>query len=157
MKRHALLLLLWLWPAGLLAQNMRVTVVNRAGTETGFSRHIPGTSNSDSSGSAYCASGNCSANISSQSTYSDPHEESTSVNGSQLVLLLPDGRKAVIACDYKRTIHSVTGLRDCRVPPIDQIDAAFSGNKVKLSWSVSLDGKKKETETYKMVSVIAAP
>jgi hypothetical protein len=40
------------------------------------------------------------------------------------------------------------------VPLVDAIQADFHGDKAKLEWNVSLDGKKKESETYKIVAIL---
>ena len=44
--------------------------------------------------------------------------------------------------------------RDCRVPLLDNIQAEFKGDKAKLEWVVSLDGKKTQSETYKILAVM---
>jgi hypothetical protein len=36
----------------------------------------------------------------------------------------------------------------------DDIQAEFDGNKAKLRWLVSIDGKKFESETYKILAVL---
>jgi hypothetical protein len=33
----------------------------------------------------------------------------------------------------------------------------FDGDKAKLKWPVSLDGKKNESETYKILAVVSKP
>jgi hypothetical protein len=38
---------------------------------------------------------------------------------------------------------------------VDTIFAEFSGNKAKLRWPVSLDGTKMESESYKIVAILA--
>jgi hypothetical protein len=40
---------------------------------------------------------------------------------------------------------------------VDEFQAEFHGGSAKLSWNVSLDGKKSESETYKILAVVAAP
>ena len=47
--------------------------------------------------------------------------------------------------------------RDCRAPLVDAIQADFHGDKAKLEWNVSLDGKKMEAETYKIIAVLDKP
>jgi hypothetical protein len=39
------------------------------------------------------------------------------------------------------------------MPLVDNIQAEFKGNDAKLKWPVSLDGKKLESETYKILAV----
>lgn len=66
------------------------------------------------------------------------------------MLLLPDGRIAVVACLDKGVLMP----RDCRVPIIDNIQAEFDGDRAKLLWPVSLDGRKAQSETYKVVAIM---
>jgi hypothetical protein len=40
---------------------------------------------------------------------------------------------------------------------VDNIQAEFKGYKVKLKWVVSLDGKKMQSETYKVLAVMDIP
>jgi hypothetical protein len=39
---------------------------------------------------------------------------------------------------------------------VDSFDADFNGDKAKLMWPVSLDGRKTATETYKIIAVSKA-
>jgi hypothetical protein len=47
--------------------------------------------------------------------------------------------------------------RDCRIPLVRKISAEFDGDKAKLRWSVSLDGKKMQVESYKIIAILDAP
>jgi hypothetical protein len=40
---------------------------------------------------------------------------------------------------------------------VDTIQAEFKGDSAKLTWSVSIDGKKTQSETYKIIAVYPAP
>ena len=40
------------------------------------------------------------------------------------------------------------------MPMVDNITAEFKGDKAKLIWPVSLDGKKTQSETYKVLAVL---
>jgi len=44
--------------------------------------------------------------------------------------------------------------RDCRVPLVEAIQADFHGDNAKLEWNVSLDGKKMQSETYKIIAIL---
>jgi hypothetical protein len=48
-------------------------------------------------------------------------------------------------------------VRSCRTPLVDDIQVDFNGDKAKLIWSVSLDGKKMQSETYKILGVLDKP
>ena len=79
-----------------------------------------------------------------------------SVTGATLTLQLPDGRTAVVNCASKfqeRFAGPIGNVRSCRVPLVDVFQAEFDGDKAKLLWSVSLDGKKMQSETYKILAV----
>ena len=45
----------------------------------------------------------------------------------------------------------------CRMPLVNNIQAEFDGDKAKLRWKVSIDGKKWESETYKILAVLDKP
>jgi hypothetical protein len=44
--------------------------------------------------------------------------------------------------------------RDCRMPLVKDIQVEFKGKNAKLIWPVSIDGKKLESETYKILAVL---
>ena len=88
-----------------------------------------------------------------KSRYQDPR-----VTGATLTLQLPDGRVAVVTCtdkpaSLKQSLNNEIARRGCRVPLVDEIEAEFKGGDMKLTWSVSLDNKKHQSETYTVVSV----
>jgi hypothetical protein len=43
------------------------------------------------------------------------------------------------------------------MPLVDEIQAEFHGDNAKLEWIVSLDGKKKQSETYKVLAILDKP
>jgi len=43
------------------------------------------------------------------------------------------------------------------MPIVDDIQAEFKGNKAKLKWPASIDGKKLDSETYKILGVLPPP
>jgi len=40
---------------------------------------------------------------------------------------------------------------------VENIDAEFHGDNAKLIWPVSLDGKKMQSETYKVLAILYKP
>jgi hypothetical protein len=71
---------------------------------------------------------------------------------------LPDGRIVVVNCDAKPNWTDwshPTEYRGCREPMTNTIDAEFDGDNAKLEWPVSIDGKKKQNETYKIIGILA--
>lgn len=82
------------------------------------------------------------------------------VTGATLTLQLPDGRMAVVNCASKFAEHfagPAGNRRSCHVPLVDTIQADFHGDSAKLSWNVSIDGKKSQSETYKILAVLDKP
>jgi hypothetical protein len=43
------------------------------------------------------------------------------------------------------------------MPLVNEIQAEFDGDKAKLQWPVSIDGKKTESETYKILAILSKP
>ncbi len=43
------------------------------------------------------------------------------------------------------------------MPLVENIEAEFHGDKAKLIWAVSLDGKKMQSETYKVLAILDKP
>jgi opacity protein-like surface antigen len=82
------------------------------------------------------------------------------VNGATFTLQLPDGRLAIVNCESKFAEHMagrVGNRRSCRTPLVDNIEADFNGDNAKLIWPVSLDGKKMQSETYKILGILDKP
>lgn len=82
------------------------------------------------------------------------------VHGATFTLQLPDGRLVVVNCESKFAEHMagpVGNRRSCRTPLVDSIQADFKGDNAKLIWPVSLDGKKMQSETYKILAILDKP
>jgi hypothetical protein len=141
------------------AQKLNVKIVHRQSNETDYSYVVPGhlSTNSNANVNCFGSAGGVGCNGSSSTTgYVTPaHEVSFRVRGATFSLQLPDGRVAVVNCESKVDQSSlVYRRRSCRVPLVRDVEADFSGDKAKLKWSVSLDGKKMESETYKILGVL---
>ena len=82
------------------------------------------------------------------------------VRGATFMLQLPDGRLAIVNCESKFAEHfagRAGNRRSCRTPAADSIQADFKANNAKLIWPVSLDGKKMQSETYKILGILDKP
>ena len=82
------------------------------------------------------------------------------VHGATFTLQLPDGRLAIVNCESKfaeRMAGPAGNRRSCHVPLVDNIQVDFKGDNAKLIWSVSIDGKKMQAETYKILGVLDKP
>ncbi|MHB2009423.1 MAG: hypothetical protein ACYCOX_15435 [Acidobacteriaceae bacterium] len=84
--------------------------------------------------------------------------QNLNLSGATLTLQLPDGDSAVVNCTskFQERFAGPGNVRSCRVPLVDEFEADFHGDKAKLFWPVSLDGKKTATETYKIIAVSKA-
>ena len=74
-------------------------------------------------------------------------------------MLLEDGRIAVVNCASKTnmTDWSAGARRSCHMPIVDEIEVEFNKDSAKLIWPVSIDGKKTESETYKIIGILKKP
>ena len=146
------------------AQKYSVKIVDRQEHDSSYTYFVPGYSSSNTNANANCNGDSSTVNCSGTSTtntFSRPAQHgSFSVRGATFSLLLPDGRIAVVNCDIKFAEHfagAAGNHRGCRQPIVDNIEADFHGGNAKLEWVVSLDGKKKESETYKILGILDQP
>jgi hypothetical protein len=133
---------------------MKVHIVQRRSSETTYNYVVPGFSNSHASGSLNCYGTNCYGSARSNGISTPGYAGSYAVGGATLSLALPDGRVAVVNCDSKG--WGRRHRRSCRTPLVNDIEAEFKGKDAKLIWPVSLDGRETESETYKILTVLAA-
>ncbi len=143
------------------AQKLNVKIVARQDNETEYTYVVAGYSSSNSHTDVNCyGDTNVTCNGSTHTTgESTPaHQVSFKVRGATYSLLLPDGRVAVVNCESKFAEHMAGHAgnhRSCRMPLVDDIEVEFNGDKAKLRWNVSLDGKKTASETYKILAVLS--
>ncbi len=145
-------------------QKFDVKVLNRQDNQTDYTYVVPGHFSSQTNSTADCNgilnSVNCSGSSTTNGTSTPAHEVSYRVRGATFSLLLPDSRVVVVNCQSKFAEHMAGRAgnhRDCRVPLVDDIKAEFDGDKAKLFWVVSIDGKKTQSETYKVLAVLDKP
>jgi hypothetical protein len=143
------------------AQKLTVTIINRQDNDTEYTYVVPGYFDSTSNSNAYCYgsgnSANCSGSTTTSGSISPEYQTSFQVHGATFTLQLPDGRAAVVNCKGKfkeRMAGPAGNQRDCRIPLVNNIQAEFHGDKAKLEWVVSVDGKKTQSETYKIVAIL---
>ena len=143
------------------AQNLDVKIVDRQDNETDYTYVVPGHFYSQANSNVNCNGTDSNVNCNGSTTtygYSTPgHQVPYHVRGATFTLLLPDGRAAVVNCESKfaeRFAGRAGNHRSCRMPLVDNIKAEFNGDKAKLIWVVSLDGKKMQSETYKVLAVM---
>jgi len=82
------------------------------------------------------------------------------VHGATFTLQLPDGRLVIANCESKFAEHfagRAGNHRSCRMPLVDHFQVDFKGDSAKLMWPVSIDGKKIESETYRILGILDKP
>jgi hypothetical protein len=148
----------------LQAQSLNVKIVDRQDHDTDYSYVVPGHAYSNATANVNCSGDannvNCNSASNSYTTSTPAAEVPFHVRGATFSLLLPDGRIAVVNCDSKFVEHMAGprgNHRSCREPIVDTIQADFRGDKAKLIWVVSLDGKKTDSETYKVLGILDKP
>lgn len=146
------------------AERLNVTIIDRQTGETDYSYVVPGFANAQSNSNANCAaygsSVNCAGSTTTTATTAPAHFVPFKVRGATFTLQIPDGRVVVVNCESKfaeKFAGHRGNKRDCRVPLTNDIQAEFDGDKAKLIWPVSLDGKKMESETYKILGIFNKP
>ena len=142
------------------AERVKVKIVGRQDSEQGYSYVVPGQVQTRSDTTANCTaypnSAACNGTTQTTSTATPAIRGSYSVHGATFSLLLPDGRIAVVNCASEANVRYAT-RRSCRMPIVDEIEVEFSGDNAKLMWPVSIDGKKTESETYKIMGILNKP
>jgi len=143
------------------AQKLSVKIIDHQEHDSNYNYFVPGHSYSNSNANVNCNGGdnyaNCTGTGTTSTTSTPAQHGSFSVRGATFSLLLPDGRIAVVNCDIKFAEHfagAAGNHRNCRQPIVDNIQADFHGGSAKLEWVVSLDGKKTESETYKVLGIL---
>ncbi len=146
------------------AQKLDVKVIDRQDNDTDYTYVVPAHWYSNSNTNVNCggseASVNCNGTTNTTGTITPAHQVSYHVRGATFTLQLPDGRAAIVNCESKfkeRMTGPAGNHRSCRTPLVENIQAEFHGDNAKLIWVVSLDGKKMQSETYKVLAVLDKP
>jgi hypothetical protein len=140
------------------AQKLEVSVLYRQNSGTDYKALVPGFTNPSSPDcAADLANADCYNQTHATETDSTPSPVPYSVTGTTLSLLLPDGRVAVVNCINKYSKYSPKGdyiSRGCGMPLVERVQVEFKGKIARLEWPVGSDGKKIESEKYKIVAVL---
>jgi hypothetical protein len=141
-----------------------VQVIDRRDSASNYTYVVPGFSTSTVNGNANCTSYGNSASCSSTATTTGVSTPgfvgSYEVRGATLSLALPDGRIAVVNCVAKVNWSEWSNpnmYRSCRTPLVNKIQADFNGDRARLIWPVSIDGKKMQTETFRILGILDEP
>lgn len=141
------------------AQKLNVVIVDRQTSDQNYSYVVPGhlLLRSTSSASVFGTGNPATGTATSTTTGSamPPVQVSYDVRGATFTLRLPDGRLVIVNCESKYAPRGdFINRRSCRMPLVNEIQAEFKGDKAKLFWPVSIDGKKSESETYKILGIL---
>jgi hypothetical protein len=145
------------------AEKLAVTIIDRHDSESSYSYVVPGRSITNTQANADCSkvasNVNCSGGATSTTASTPAIAGTYAVSGSTMTLQLPDGRLVIVNCNNKpnHTEWTHSPVRSCRTPTIEKIEAEFDGGKAKLIWPAGIDGKKMQSETYKIITIIGAP
>ena len=120
------LLLLCYLPA--FGQKMRVKLLMKTVDGKTYTRVVPGIGSSNSNANVNCGGyAGCSGTASGSSVYMPAHTQEVDLNHTEMLLLLPDGRRVGVYCND----HTVglTRFHNCKKPEVDEFEADFSGPK----------------------------
>jgi len=154
--------LMWLIsPLHAEKKEMTVKIIDRQNHDTHYTYFVPGYSTANANTNVNCSGTgsmvNCSGSTTATGTNIPARSGSFDVKGATFSLQLPDGRVAVVNCNSKfaeRFAGHQGNRRSCGIPLVDDIQVEFSGDNAKLKWPVSIDGKKFQSETYKILGVL---
>ena len=141
------------------AQRVPVSVLYRQDSDIVYHAVIPGYSGPNADVTGACTLDPDPANCPDQNQSTDAKGTPTYLlSGTTLSLGLPDGRIALVNCVSR---HSANGnyinRRSCGMPMSERADAEFAGQSAKLSWALASNGNKTESETYRVVALLAKP
>ena len=163
-KIAALVLTILVCATSTSAQNLAVKIIDRQDNDTDYTYVVPAHWFSNSNTNMNCGVGdtnvNCNGSTNTTGTSTPAHQVSYHVRGATFTLQLPDGRAVIVNCESKfkeRMAGPAGNHRSCRIPLVESVQAEFHGDNAKLIWVVSLDGKKMQSETYKVLAILDKP
>jgi hypothetical protein len=140
------------------AQTLLVHIVERQESKTELTAEIPDQADSTASKSLTGEKKAGSSDKSAAKADKGTQTRSNSVTGATLTLQLPDRRLVRVTCESKYALRfDYINRRSCRTPPADDVTAEFKGDEAKLIWSVSLDNRKTQSETYTILNIVPSP
>jgi len=137
------------------AQKLDASVLYRQDSDVAYQAVIPGYSGPNADVTGACTLDPDPANCPSPSRANG--EPMYTLIGTTLSLSLPNGQIAVVNCvDRHSAKGNYVNRRSCGMPLGERVGVEFNGQIAKLSWLVGQTGKI-ESETYKVVAVLAKP
>ena len=136
------------------AQKVDVSVLYRQDSDVVYHAVVPGYTGPNADVTGACTLDPDPANCPAESQ-SQVNGVNYTVVGTTLSLLLPDGRVAVVNCVNRHSAKgSYINRHSCGMPMVEHVEAEFDGQSAKLKWAVGTDGKKTESETYRVVAML---
>lgn len=135
------------------AQKLDAMVLYRQDSDVAYIAYVPGYSSPQADITGACTLDPDPANCPNPNAA--PGDVNLTVVGTTLSLGLPDGRVAVLNCVNRYSSKGTSiNRRSCGMPLVQHVEADFDGRKAKLTWPVGQDGKKTESETYKVIAML---
>lgn len=137
------------------AQKIEASVLYRQDSDNRYIAVVPGYSGPDADVTGACMLDPDPANCPSLDSSAERGEPTYMLVGTTLSLLLPDGKVALVNCVNRYSAKgNYVNRRSCGMPMVEHVEAEFIGQSARLQWQVGTDGKKTETETYKLVAML---
>jgi hypothetical protein len=138
------------------AEKMNVRVLRHTVGDTDYTK-IPDDGSSFANCDAYASTANCRGSSSTSTVSSPPQTAAGSLTDVLMTLLLPDGRTIDVGCeDHLRGLTNAH-RHNCKNPTTNDLEANFSGDKVKLTWVAEIGGKKKDSGRFTIIRIVPAP
>ena len=137
------------------AQKIEASVLYRQDSDNSYIAVVPGYSGPDADITGACMLDPDPANCPAVDSASARGEVNYMLVGTTMSLLLPNGRVALVNCVNRYSSKgNYVNRRSCGMPMVERVEAEFIGQTAKLQWQVGSDGKKTESETYKVVAML---
>jgi hypothetical protein len=137
------------------AQKIEASVLYRQDSDNRYIAVVPGYTGRDADITGACMLDPDPANCPTVDSTSARGEVNYMLVGTTLSLLLPDGRVALVNCVNRYSAKgNYLNRRSCGMPMVEHVEAEFIGQSAKLKWQIGIDGKKTESETYKVVAML---
>lgn len=144
--------------ASAAAQKVSASVLYRQDSDVLYHAVVPGYSGPNADITGACTLDPDPANCPDPQAGDAKGTPSYMLMGTTLSLGLPDGRIALLNCVSR---HSANGnyinRHSCGMPLTERVDAEITGQSARLSWMIGQNGKKTESETYRVVALLAKP
>ena len=148
-------------PGSAHAQKVDASVLNRQVSDSDYAAVVPGYTKpiecTETTPEVDCAVVEPAAGESAGGALAAAYNVAAfNVTGTTLSLLLPDGRVALVNCVSRySTKGNYLNRRTCGMPLVPSLQVEFKGQQARLEWLIGADKKKTESETYRVVAMLA--